>query len=446
MHKYVTLIILFFCLNNFGFSQSKFVVRNHKQSDKIKFKLINNLIVVPVEINGVSLSFLLDTGVSKPIIFNFFNVSDTLKIKNTETIFLRGLGEGESVKALKSTNNIFKMGDAINLNQDLYAVYDANLNFAPRLGVPVHGILGYDLFKNLIVEINYSGKYIRLTDPQKFNYKTCDKCEILNLEFYNNKPYINAEASMNGKKIPVKLLIDSGGSDSLWLFEDDTLGIKCGDTFFDDFLGHGLSGSIYGKRSKINSLSLKNFVLKNANVAYPDSSSISFARNHKDRNGSLAGNILKRFNITFDYQNAIITLKKNTHFKEKFTYNRSGIELAHEGVRLVREVDNRLLKNGLGGISDNNANNRNKIVLDPQYKLSLKPAYTIIELREGSPAQEAGLLIGDIIITINGKATYNYTLQQITQKFYDDVGKKMRLKVDRNGRILNFSFNLKSPL
>ena len=37
------------------------------------FKLINNLIIIPVEVNGVTLSFLLDTGVSKPIIFNFLN-------------------------------------------------------------------------------------------------------------------------------------------------------------------------------------------------------------------------------------------------------------------------------------------------------------------------------------------------------------------------------------
>ena len=156
MKKIFTLIIIFFCLSNLSYSQGKFIVQNKKRSDKIRFKLINNLIVIPVEINGVELSFLLDTGVSKPIIFNFLNVSDTLKIKDTEKIFLRGLGEGESVEALKSKNNVFKIGDAIKLNQDLYAVFDANLNFAPRLGVPIHGILGFDFFKDLVIEINYS--------------------------------------------------------------------------------------------------------------------------------------------------------------------------------------------------------------------------------------------------------------------------------------------------
>ncbi|SFZ93840.1 Aspartyl protease [Flaviramulus basaltis] len=445
MNKYLCFIVLLFCVNNIGFSQSEFIVQNKKQSDKVNFKLLNNLIVIPVEINGVILSFILDTGVSKPIIFNFLNVSDTLKIKNTETIYLRGLGEGESVKALKSTSNIFKVGDAIKLNQELYAVYDFNLNFAPRLGTPVHGIIGYDLFKDLIVEINYSNSYLKLTNPNKYRYKNCRKCEVINLEFYNNKPYIDAEVKIHNKKIPIKLLIDSGGSDSLWLFEDDSLGIISENKSFDDFLGHGLSGSVFGKRSRIDAFYLKSFELINANVAYPDSSSISVARNFKDRNGSLAGNILKRFNMIFDYQKAIVTLKKNEHFKEKFSYNRSGIELAHEGVRLVKEIDNAILLGKDEGPQNSQTTNSSRIVIDTQYKLSLKPAYAIVELREGSPAERAGLRIHDIILSINNKPSYNFTLQQLTQKFYGDVGTRIKLKVERNGHVVTFSFDLEKP-
>lgn len=429
-----------------AFSQSKFVVQNKQNSDKIKFQLINNLVIIPVEINGVTLSFLLDTGVSKPIIFNFLNVSDTLNIKHTENIFLRGLGEGESVLAKKSLNNIVRIGDAVKLNQDLYAIYDANLNFSPKLGVPVHGIIGYDLFKDLIVEINYSKKHLKLINPENYRYKKCNKCEILNLEFYNNKPYINAEVDINKNTIPVKLLIDSGGSDSLWLFQNDSLGIQSDDAFFNDFLGHGLSGSVYGKRSKINALSLKSFLLKQVNVAYPDSSSILTAKQFKDRNGSLAGNVLKRFNVVFNYQKAIVTLKKNHYFKEAFNYNKSGIELEHNGIRLVRELDNGFKRSKDVLLSENEAINRNTINLSTQYKVSLKPAYTIVELRLNSPAYNAGLMINDIILVINGKPAHQYTLQELTHLFYDDDGKKIRLKVDRNGRELNFSFNLKDPL
>ena len=82
-HIFKLMLCLLLLANGIGFSQNK------KQQDKIKFKLINNLILIPVEINGVELSFILDTGVSKPIVFNILNVSETLKINNSEKIFLK---------------------------------------------------------------------------------------------------------------------------------------------------------------------------------------------------------------------------------------------------------------------------------------------------------------------------------------------------------------------
>ena len=446
MKKTILLIMLVFNVSNLSFSQSKFTVQNKKHSDKIKFELINNLIVIPVEINGVTLSFLLDTGVSKPIIFNFLNISDALKIKNTEKIHLRGLGEGEPIEALRSKNNVVRIGDAINLKQDLNAVYDIHLNFAPRLGTPIHGIIGFDLFKDLVVEINYTKKVLKLTEQKNFTYKNCTKCERLNLEFYKNKPYINGFVTFDNKKIAVKLLIDSGGSDTLWLFEDETTGIKASDTFFNDFLGHGLGGSVYGKRSKVDQFHLGKFKFKAVNVAYPDSVFIYHAKKFKNRSGSIGGNILKRFNMIIDYRNTRITLKKNSNFNDEFSYNKSGIELAHDGFRLVREVNDSALKgNNISANSPGTNSNGSTILINPGYRISLKPAYAIVELRENSPAYHAGLKQGDVILKINNTAAYKFSLQKLTRLFYAEAGKSIRLRVDRNGRIIDVNFVLKNP-
>jgi len=70
-------IFLFIGFNLTVFSQGNFELQNGK-SDKIHFKFVNNLIVIPVTVNDVPLSFLLDTGVSNSIIFNFFNLKDEL--------------------------------------------------------------------------------------------------------------------------------------------------------------------------------------------------------------------------------------------------------------------------------------------------------------------------------------------------------------------------------
>lgn len=440
--KLIRVLILFLCFSSLGVSQGKFTIDNNKKTDKINFKLINNLIIIPVKVNDVELSFILDTGVSKTIIFNYTNITDSLKMKNIEPIYIRGLGEGESVEALKSRNNVFKIGDAIKLNQDLYAIFNEEINFAPRLGIPVHGIVGFDLFKDLVVEINYSSNYIRLTEHKSFKYKKCKKCETLNLEFYNNKPYLDANVKIDNKYITVKLLIDSGGSDALWLFEDNAIGIKHNDKYFEDFLGHGLSGSVYGKRSKIDEFALKSFVLKNANVAFPDSTSIAFAKQFKDRNGSLAGNILKRFNLIVDYQKAIMTFKKNGFFKHEFSYNKSGIELAHNGVRFVKELDQKM--NKPDNLISDGSNKTYQIVFDSDYKFALKPAYAIVELRENSPAYKAGLKTGDIVLSINGKPTYDYALQDLMQKFYEREGTKIKLTIERQGTTFSVTFKLEA--
>ncbi|WP_240923741.1 PDZ domain-containing protein [Mangrovimonas sp. CR14] len=440
MMRYVLTLILA-CSFQFSLAQGRYVIQNKKGSDKIHFKLVNNLIVIPIKVNGVELSFLLDTGVSKPIIFNFLNLTDSLQIEKTSTIFLRGLGEGQAVESIKSEGNVVQLGDAINVNQDLYIIYDSALNFTPRLGFPLHGIIGFDLFKDLIVEINYSSRFIRITDPKIFRYRHCKSCVSLEMELHKNKPYVDVAVVLMEEEIPVKLLVDTGGSDALWLFENKR--IVNNQSYFNDFLGHGLSGSVHGKRSKLKKFILKEFELKNTNVSFPDTSDIAYIKKIKGRDGSLAGNILKRFNLVVDYPNSKISFKKNRHFKDPFNYNNSGIELEHDGVRLITE-EKAYYEMQQVNREDNNMPST-KIVLNPSYKLALKPAFSIVEIRPGSAAERAGLELGDVVLSVNGRPCEKYTLQEVMLKFYEEVGKEIELEVDRNGDVLEFKFELESP-
>jgi hypothetical protein len=61
------------------------------QKAVIPFKFINNLIFIPVNINGAELTFLLDTGVSETILFSLDNKE--LKLGNVEKVKFSGLGE-----------------------------------------------------------------------------------------------------------------------------------------------------------------------------------------------------------------------------------------------------------------------------------------------------------------------------------------------------------------
>ncbi|MCR1026571.1 hypothetical protein NQT66_17240 [Cellulophaga baltica] len=60
-----------------------------KRVQKMKFQLINNVIIIPVEVNGSSLSFILDSGVSTPILFNLTG-QDSIQINDVTEVKLRG--------------------------------------------------------------------------------------------------------------------------------------------------------------------------------------------------------------------------------------------------------------------------------------------------------------------------------------------------------------------
>lgn len=129
--------------------QDGFYFKKNKSKDRISFELINNLILIPVEVNGVKLSFLLDSGAANTIIFSF-EERDSLLLNSARKIRLRGLGADNPVDGIISENNRLKIGKAFKDSQTVYVVFDGSLRLSSRLGVPVHGIIGNDFFKILL--------------------------------------------------------------------------------------------------------------------------------------------------------------------------------------------------------------------------------------------------------------------------------------------------------
>ena len=441
-------LLFFFCLIASQFSHSQngvFYLPNDKNSDKIEFKLINNLIIIPVEVNNVELSFILDSGVNKPILFNILDGFQVLNEEAKETIFLKGLGDGEVVEAVKSKENILKIGEAVKFDQTIFAVYNTGLDYSPKLGVPIHGIIGYDLFKDFIVEVNYSKKFIKLKNHNNSQEKICKKCEKHALSFFNNKPYLNAEVTIADKNIPINVLIDTGASDALWLFEDASKDIVSTENYFEDFLGYGLSGSLYGKRSKVDNLIVGSFEFNESLVAFPIGSSIETLKRIKGRNGTIGAEILKRFNLTFNYKDSTVILKKNSAYKKGFSYNKSGIDIQHNGFRVVKDYHYTLNNGRLMFNTDVTQHITNRPSSE-NYRLNVKPAFEIVKLRENSPAKIAGVALGDIILEINSKDVKDYSLQQIIEIFSGHDGKKIRLLVERKSKIFEYNFKLKDML
>ena len=442
-HIFFSILFLFSAID--GFAQSNFEFINKSKKHTVSFKLLSNLIVFPIEVNGKKLNFILDSGVGVTLLFNL-NVHDSIQLNNVEKIKLQGLGNEAPVDAIVSNGNVFKLNNIQSNSEKLYVIDNDSFDLSSKLGLTVNGIIGYELLKDFVVKINYSSKKITFYKSGEFRYDKWRNSESFKLEFNQRKPYINIGARLGNinKTTPVKLLIDSGGSDAMWLFTGSHPDIEPPKKYFDDFLGEGLSGSIYGKRAKIKSLILGQFEIKNPTVSYPDSISVASALKFTERNGSLGGSILNRFLVLFDYKNSKITLKKGNHFKDPFRYNMSGIELVHNGKVLIQEKDNNSANFSLQG--EPNSTSNTKIILDYKYKFTFKPSYKILKLRVGSPAYNAGLMEGDIVIKINGKYTFDMELDEIVGKFYQKENKRINLVIERDNQNYDYYFNLKDML
>jgi Aspartyl protease/PDZ domain len=440
------LFFLVLLLGNCGVlaSQEGFVLPGNIKKDKVKFELVNNLVIVPVELNGTKLSFLLDTGVNRTLVFSIAE-NDSLNLNNAIPTKIRGLGEGVGVEALESTNNTLKVGKAIDRKHSLYVVFDASLNFSSRMGVPIHGILGYDFFKEFVVKTDYTSKKLTIYNPQVFKRKPWEKYESFNLEFYANKPYVEVKVSEKNGLKNILLLIDSGSSDALWLFQEGEYIQEAPKNYFDDFLGLGLSGNIFGKRSKIENITIGDYTLRNVSTSFPDEDALQNIAYFKHRQGSLGAAILKRFTVFFDYANEKMYLKRNANFSKPFYYNMAGITVAHDGMVTVKDVQD--VRTGSLNLSQSDRNNGSvTIPVSPTYSFYLAPRIIIAELRDGSPAALAGLQKGDELVLVNNKPAYKYKLYELSALFSSKAGRTINVMIERDGKKIKKKFKLREVL
>ena len=432
-------ILLFWQVTLFG--QSGFQFENNKDKIAIPFQLINNLVFIPLEVNGVPLNFLLDSGVDETILLSLDD-KEEVSFHSVQKIKLKGLGSNEPIEGLKSSNNILSYKGLVDRHHDVFIVLDQSFNFSSHIGIPVNGIIGYNFFKDNIVEVNYDKKKVFVYKDTKKIRKKMLKRSASSIMIERNKPYLISDVAIANEQVPSKLLIDIGNSDALWLFENKEKKINMPNIKFEDYLGKGFSGDINGFRSKIGSVKINSFTFENPIVAFPDSISIKSVNKVVDRVGSLGGEILKRFNIIFDYSNNKIYFSKSHYFNDPFLYNMSGIELQNDGMQWVQETVNLQTVN----LDNSYDGNGNKAQNDFKLKFTLKPIFSIASVRKNSPAEASGLQVGDLIVSINNVEAYRYTLQSINNLLKSEEGKWLYFEVERNGKLLKCKFQLKSIL
>ena len=340
-----------------------------------------------------TLSFILDTG-SGGISLDSTTASYFGLQPQSSTRTIRGIAGTKFVSFLNN-KKLHLPGitiDSLNFHVNDYSILTA------VYGEPIDGIIGYSVFSRYIIKVDYDSSKIEFWTKGTIRYPRGG--HLL-------KPMITALPVQTARvkdrrQIETRFLIDMGAGlnilfnqdfirDSSFLRTDRKLYVK---------EAEGLGGKIDMFVTTIKELKLGPYKFRNvpANVFFDEYNVTSYPH----LCGLIGNDLLRRFNTVFNYDKREIHLLPNTHYNDHFDYAYSGIELYYI--------------NGLIIIGD---------------------------VAKGSPAEEIGLLEGDIVVAVNTNFSQNMTQYKA---ILQSAGDKVKLIIRRKEELMQFNLKVKNIL
>mgnify|MGYP000123774032 CR=1 FL=1 len=189
------------------------------------------------------------------------------------------------------------------------------------------GIIGYELFKDFVVKIDYNNKKLILYKHKSFKYNQ-RRYETFDIELSYGKPYINTPISLHNKDtVNGRFLLDTGASFDFLLDVNSSPKITFPPKTIRGDLGRGLGGLLDGVVGRVDSLMFSPFSFQEVITFYQNDTIFSELNELTNRNGIIGDGILKRFIAIFDYKNKKLYLRKGRDYNAPFKFDMSGILL-----------------------------------------------------------------------------------------------------------------------
>jgi len=369
----------------------------------LPFGNFDNIVIIEATINdSVPVKLILDSGV-EGIIITDMEIAGRFADRCVRNFRVTAPGTIELLEACITSPVIVKVGGLVPAITNLILLNEDYFSLESYIGTKVHGLIGMERFRNLVVTTNYSRNLITFVRPS--HYRIPDHAEIIPVSISRGKPYMNARVEFdNGNIRDLWLLIDSGANHPLLLEYDSLGGYKPGKSI-EATIGKGLAGTMKGEFARIGWLMLGNFRLDNPITSFTDSYLPGNSDVRLNRHGTLGSGALSRFRVTFDYSHERMILQKGADFRRPFEYNMSGITLRSLG--------------------------------------TLFNIYEVSDIIPGSPADVAGIKTGDVLLAIDHNFTLTMTLGEVNKKLSAGDGIKVNLTLSREGKQMEVRLRLK---
>jgi hypothetical protein len=349
----------------------------------LPFRLLNNHIYVAAFVNGKGpYTFIVDTG-------GHLGLSPRLAAELGAAAQGQapesGAGEKIASTAFAPVEQI-KLGDVSLRRQTAFVgnIYDAAVE-----GVPVDGMLGFELFRRFVVQIDYGRQTLTFFDPARF--RPADDGVLTPFVFYDHLP--DVAGKIDG--VPARFDIDTGSRSELDMTSPFVRRMDLHAKYPDAIQavdGWGVGGPVSATVVRLGSVTLGDVRVDGPVADLSDAKHGSFSDANYD--GNIGSALLKRFVVTFDYGHQRLYLRRlSPPPVDAGDFDRSG------------------------------------------FWINASPSgYVVTALDRGGPAEAAGFQSGDVITKIDGRPARMAELSDVRRSFRTlPAGAVVRMDVDRGG-------------
>lgn len=390
-------IVMFLCVT-FYFTT---VIAAQKSSliTKIPFELKGNHLFIKVKVNNSDdLQFVFDTGAGGTSINS--RVAEALKLTSSKTKVSKGASGEFQLNIIK--NNLITLNDI--------SIKKVSLASAPLLhlekviGENIDGIIGYDLLKKYVVKINYDTSEIELYTSRGYKYTGNGERIKIGL---GKVPTAMTKINLgDGNYLDAEFILDNGASLAIGFCtpyaKRNQLKTSVGKTYKIKSRGFSSNISVVDV-GRLNELKVRDFQFSDIPVRIYETKSGVLA--HEGIAGIIGNEILKRFNITFDYKRKVCYWEPNKIFTgTPFVVSYSGLKLSLDETKTKVLIDN---------------------------------------IISGSPSAQSDLKIGDEILEINGEKVKNSSLGNL-RKLLQQENTTAIIKCKRGDQIFEVTIHLKA--
>jgi len=370
---------------------------------EIPFEFVRNKIIIPVSVNGSkTLPFVLDTGAPIAVLKNKATAKD-LNLTMMGKARVGGAGEGETQEVDLAGNVTFTIGK-VRVTGGTMAV---GLGETHLSGGGFEGVIGAPIFKNLVVDLDFSKNVMKLYPPESYTYS--GKGQALPIQLvYGSFPYVTGKVSIDGAPAEeTSFVIDTGAGHALAFMPDTDGSLPVPKDARPTVLGWGANGVLRGSLGRITSLELGPYRFENVVTGFANGHGTHALPTPEGvkQHANLGARLLRRFHVVFDYSRERVILEPNGSYDEPFRANNTG--------------------------------------LMPKPFEPGAEALEVFYVMENSPATEAGVEVGDSITAIDGKPVSKYGVDAIGDLVEQDAGTKLTLTIQRGGKQIEKTLTLR---